>query len=160
MEACRANTAPAAVVFAKPLSMGQMFKAPSFCGLWLCCTFGATADLMAIDISASAGREVIGLDSQYHLNFRVAICHAQWNRMPSTWTPLRTGLHRSMTIPSLLSITMASCMMLSVEKGSVTFKPLPQEHSDSLSGTGLPSFPPQPATFWRLGLYTEVRHCM
>ncbi|MDW7760580.1 MAG: OFA family MFS transporter [Acidobacteriota bacterium] len=39
----------------------QMIRTPAFKGLYLCFTIGTTAGLMAIGISASVGREVIGL---------------------------------------------------------------------------------------------------
>ncbi|HQP51010.1 MAG TPA: OFA family MFS transporter [Syntrophorhabdaceae bacterium] len=46
----------------KTFTAGQMLKTSSFYGLWLCYILGATAGLMAIGISATVGREVIGLD--------------------------------------------------------------------------------------------------
>jgi MFS family permease len=47
---------------AKSLTAGQMLGTSTFYGLWLCYTIGTTAGLMAIGISATVGREVIGLD--------------------------------------------------------------------------------------------------
>ncbi|HEN20850.1 MAG TPA: MFS transporter [Desulfobacteraceae bacterium] len=41
---------------------GDMLKTSSFFGLWICYLFGTTAGLMAIGISATVGREVIGLE--------------------------------------------------------------------------------------------------
>lgn len=38
-------------------------KTSSFLGLWFCSLSGTTAGLMVIGISATAGREVIGLDT-------------------------------------------------------------------------------------------------
>ncbi len=47
---------------AKAITPGGMLKTSSFFGLWICYLFGTTAGLMAIGISATVGREVIGLD--------------------------------------------------------------------------------------------------
>ncbi|MCX5809043.1 MAG: OFA family MFS transporter [Proteobacteria bacterium] len=47
---------------ARTFTAGQMIGTSSFYGLWLCYILGATAGLMAIGISATVGREVIGLD--------------------------------------------------------------------------------------------------
>ncbi|HOE17459.1 MAG TPA: OFA family MFS transporter [Syntrophorhabdaceae bacterium] len=53
---------PAGGTTATAFTAGQMLKTGSFYGLWLCYILGATAGLMAIGISATVGREVIGLD--------------------------------------------------------------------------------------------------
>jgi MFS family permease len=47
----------------KSFTLGEMVKTPSFYGLWLCYLIGTTAGLMAIGISASVGREIVGLDA-------------------------------------------------------------------------------------------------
>lgn len=48
---------------AKSLTVGEMLKSPSFFGLFFCYLFGTTAGLMAIGVSATVGKEVIGLTS-------------------------------------------------------------------------------------------------
>ncbi|MBN1278088.1 MAG: OFA family MFS transporter [Deltaproteobacteria bacterium] len=47
---------------ARVFTAGDMLKTSSFFGLWICYLFGTTAGLMAIGISATVGREVIGLE--------------------------------------------------------------------------------------------------
>lgn len=47
----------------KAFTLGEMAGTSSFYGLWFCYLIGTTAGLMAIGVSASVGREVVGLDA-------------------------------------------------------------------------------------------------
>ncbi|MCX5806875.1 MAG: OFA family MFS transporter [Proteobacteria bacterium] len=98
---------------------GQMIKTSSFYGLWLCYILGATAGLMAIGISASVGREVIGLDKT--LAASLVMLFAVFN---GVGRPIFGALTDKITpkysaILSFVIILIASLMMLSAGKGSV-----------------------------------------
>jgi len=98
---------------------GQMIKTSSFYGLWLCYILGATAGLMAIGISASVGREVIGLDKTMAAS--LVMLFAVFNGIGR---PIFGALTDKITpkysaILSFVLIFIASAMMLSASNGSV-----------------------------------------
>jgi OFA family oxalate/formate antiporter-like MFS transporter len=109
--------APGAVV--SGLTPGQMVKTPSFYGLWLCYILGATAGLMAIGISASVGREVIGLDkaAAATLVMVFAIFNGIGRPIFGALTDKLTPKYAA--ILSFVLIFIASAMMLAAGKGSV-----------------------------------------
>jgi len=112
-------TPPKAAAGSKSLALGQMFSTSSFYGLWICYTFGTTAGLMAIGISASVGKEVIGLDTGTAA-FLVSI-FAVFNGIGR---PIFGALTDKITpkysaILSFILILIASIMMLTADKGSV-----------------------------------------
>jgi len=101
------------------LTAGQMLKTGSFYGLWLCYTIGTTAGLMAIGISATVGREVIGLDVGTAA-FLVSI-FAIFNGIGR---PIFGALSDKITpkyaaILSFIIIAIASFMMIGATQGSV-----------------------------------------
>ena len=113
-------TPPKGAALAKSLAISGMFKNSSFYGLWLCYTCGTTAGLMAIGISASVGREVIGLDAGMAA-FLVSI-FAVFNGIGR---PIFGALTDKITpryaaILSFVIILVASFMMLGADKGSTT----------------------------------------
>jgi MFS transporter, OFA family, oxalate/formate antiporter len=113
-------TPPAAATGgATNFAAGQMIKTSSFYGLWLCYILGATAGLMAIGISASVGREVIGLDKATAAS--LVMLFAVFN---GVGRPIFGALTDKITpkysaILSFVIILIASLMMLSADKGSV-----------------------------------------
>ncbi|MGD9576899.1 MAG: OFA family MFS transporter [Syntrophorhabdus sp.] len=111
---------PAGGVAAKVFTTGSMLSTASFYGLWLCYTIGTTAGLMAIGISATVGREVIGLDIGTAA-FLVSI-FAIFNGIGR---PIFGALSDKITprgaaILSFVIIAIASFMMLSAGQGSTT----------------------------------------
>ena len=111
---------PAGGVAAKVFTTGSMLSTASFYGLWLCYTIGTTAGLMAIGISATVGREVIGLDIGTAA-FLVSI-FAIFNGIGR---PIFGALSDKITprgaaILSFVIIGIASFMMLSAGQGSTT----------------------------------------
>jgi len=112
-------TPPAAAALAKSLNTGEMFKTGGFYGLWLCYTCGTTAGLMAIGISASVGREVIGLDAG-----TAAALVSLFAVFNGIGRPIFGALTDKITpkyaaILSFVLIIFASFLMLSAGKGSV-----------------------------------------
>ncbi len=112
-------TPPKAAAGSKSLALGQMFSTSSFYGLWLCYTFGTTAGLMAIGISASVGKEVIGLDTGTAA-FLVSL-FAVFNGIGR---PIFGALTDKITpkyaaILSSVLVLAASIMMLMADKGAV-----------------------------------------
>jgi len=110
-----AATAPGA----KSMATGQMLGTASFYGLWLCYILGATAGLMAIGISASVGREVIGLDAG--MAATLVMIFAIFNGIGR---PIFGALTDKITpkwsaVLSFIIIFVASAMMLMAGKGSV-----------------------------------------
>ncbi|MBA4389787.1 MAG: MFS transporter [Syntrophus sp. (in: bacteria)] len=109
---------PAGGIVAKTYTPGIMLKTSSFYGLWLCYILGATAGLMAIGISATVGREVIGLDvgTATFLVSMFAIFNGIgrpiFGALADKITP------RGAAILSFVIIAVASFMMLAAEKGS------------------------------------------
>lgn len=111
-------TPPPAAAGAKSFTAGSMLKTPSFYGLWLCYILGATAGLMAIGISASVGREVIGLDATKAAT--LVMIFAIFNGIGR---PIFGALTDKITpkwsaVLSFVLIFVASIMMLSAGKGS------------------------------------------
>jgi len=111
---------PAGGAVAKVFTTGSMLSTASFYGLWLCYTIGTTAGLMAIGISATVGREVIGLDIGTAA-FLVSI-FAIFNGIGR---PIFGALSDKITprgaaILSFVIIGIASFMMLSAGQGSTT----------------------------------------
>jgi len=111
---------PAGGAAAKVFTTGSMLSTTSFYGLWLCYTIGTTAGLMAIGISATVGREVIGLDIGTAA-FLVSI-FAIFNGIGR---PIFGALSDKITprgaaILSFVIIGIASFMMLSAGQGSTT----------------------------------------
>jgi len=109
---------PAGGAAAKVFTTGGMLSTVSFYGLWLCYTIGTTAGLMAIGISATVGREVIGLDVGTAA-FLVSI-FAIFNGIGR---PIFGALSDKITprgaaILSFVIIGIASFMMLSAGQGS------------------------------------------
>ncbi len=109
---------PAAAAGAKSFTAGSMMKTPGFYGLWLCYILGATAGLMAIGISASVGREVIGLDAGKAAT--LVMIFAIFNGIGR---PIFGALTDKITpkwsaVLSFVLIFIASAMMLSAGKGS------------------------------------------
>ena len=109
---------PKTSALAKSLTIGEMLKSPSFYGLWLCYTFGTTAGLMAIGISASVGREVIGLDAG-----TAAALVSVFAVFNGIGRPIFGTLSDKITpkwaaILSFLIILGASIMMLMADKGA------------------------------------------
>lgn len=109
---------PAGGAAAKVFTTGGMLSTVSFYGLWLCYTIGTTAGLMAIGISATVGREVIGLDIGTAA-FLVSI-FAIFNGIGR---PIFGALSDKITprgaaILSFVIIGIASFMMLSAGQGS------------------------------------------
>lgn len=105
---------------AASLSTGQMMKTSSFFGLWFCYLCGTTAGLMAIGISATVGREVIGLDTGTAA-FLVSV-FAIFNGIGR---PIFGALADKITpryaaIVTFVIIAIASFMMLGAGQGSVT----------------------------------------
>lgn len=98
---------------------GGMIKTSSFFGLWICYLFGTTAGLMAIGISATVGRDVIGLDTGTAA-FLVSI-FAIFNGIgrPIFGTLSDKITPRYAAILTFLIIGIASLMMLSAGKDSV-----------------------------------------
>jgi MFS transporter, OFA family, oxalate/formate antiporter len=112
-------TPPAAAAGAKSFTPGSMLKTPSFYGLWLCYILGATAGLMAIGISASVGREVIGLDAGTAAT--LVMIFAIFN---GVGRPIFGALTDKITpkwsaVLSFILIFVASAMMLVSGKGDV-----------------------------------------
>ncbi|HBE44467.1 MAG TPA: MFS transporter, partial [Deltaproteobacteria bacterium] len=103
---------------AQSLTTGQMLKNSSFYGLWLCYTIGTTAGLMAIGISATVGREVIGLDvgTAAFLVSIFAIFNGIGRPIFGWLTDKITP--RNSAILSFVIIAIASFMMLSAQQGS------------------------------------------
>lgn len=103
---------------AKTYTPGEMIKTPSFYGLWLCYILGATAGLMAIGISATVGREVIGLDvgTATFLASIFAIFNGIGRPIFGALTDKITP--RGAAILSFVIIAAASFMMLAADKGS------------------------------------------
>ena len=104
----------------KIFTPGTMLSTSSFYGLWLCYTIGTTAGLMAIGISATVGREVIGLDVGAAA-FLVSI-FAIFNGIGR---PIFGALSDKITprgaaILSFVIIAIASFMMLSAGQGATT----------------------------------------
>jgi MFS family permease len=109
---------PAGGATASSFTAGQMLSTSSFYGLWLCYILGSTAGLMAIGISATVGREVIGLDIGTAA-FLVSI-FAIFNGIGR---PIFGALSDKITprgaaILSFVIIAVASFMMLSAGQGS------------------------------------------
>lgn len=101
------------------ITTGQMMKTSSFFGLWFCYLCGTTAGLMAIGISATVGREVIGLDTGTAA-FLVSV-FAIFNGIGR---PIFGALADKITpryaaIITFILIGIASFMMLSAGQGSV-----------------------------------------
>lgn len=102
----------------KVFTTGSMLSTASFYGLWLCYTIGTTAGLMAIGISATVGRDVIGLDVGTAA-FLVSI-FAIFNGIGR---PIFGALSDKITprgaaILSFVIIAVASFMMLSAGEGA------------------------------------------
>ena len=102
----------------KTFTAGQMLKTSSFYGLWLCYILGATAGLMAIGISATVGREVIGLDVG-----TATLLVSVFAIFNGIGRPIFGALSDKITpkgaaILSFIIIAAASFMMLSAGKGS------------------------------------------
>ncbi|HOP85561.1 MAG TPA: OFA family MFS transporter [Syntrophorhabdaceae bacterium] len=112
-------TPPATAAGGKSLTTGEMLKTASFYGLWICYTLGSTAGLMAIGISASVGREVIGLDmgtaATLVMIFAIfnGIGRPIFGALADKITP------RWAAVISFIIILAASLMMLVAGKGSV-----------------------------------------
>ncbi|MCX5811531.1 MAG: OFA family MFS transporter [Proteobacteria bacterium] len=104
---------------AKSYTAGQMLGTSSFYGLWLCYTIGTTAGLMAIGISATIGREVIGLDIGTAA-FLVSI-FAIFNGIGRPIFGLLADkiTPRNAAILSFVIICISSIMMLNAAQGSV-----------------------------------------
>jgi MFS transporter, OFA family, oxalate/formate antiporter len=110
---------PKAAGLAKSFTTGGMLKSPSFYGLWLCYICGTTAGLMAIGISASVGREVIGLDVG-----TAALLVSVFAVFNGIGRPIFGTLSDKITpkyaaILSFIIILIASFMMLMAEKGAI-----------------------------------------
>lgn len=111
-------TPPKGAALGRSLTISDMFKSTGFYGLWLCYTFGTTAGLMAIGISASVGREVIGLDAGM-----AALLVSVFAVFNGIGRPIFGALTDKITpkyaaIVSFIIILIASFMMLSADKGS------------------------------------------
>jgi len=102
----------------KAITTGGMVKTSSFYGLWICYLCGTTAGLMAIGISATVGREVIGLDAGTAA-FLVSI-FAIFNGIgrPFFGTLSDKITPKYAAIVTFLIIGVASVMMLSAGQGS------------------------------------------
>ncbi|MBN1545333.1 MAG: OFA family MFS transporter [Syntrophaceae bacterium] len=102
------------------LSTGEMMKTTSFYGLWCCYLIGATAGLMAIGISATVGKEVIGLttDMAAILVSVFAVFNGIGRPIFGTLTDKITP--RNAAILSFIIICAASVMMLNAGEGSST----------------------------------------
>lgn len=113
------NPPATAAATATNFTSGQMIKTSSFYGLWLCYILGATAGLMAIGISASVGREVIGLDkgAAATLVMVFAVFNGIGRPIFGTLTDKITPKYAA--ILSFVLIFVASAMMLAAGKGSV-----------------------------------------
>ncbi|MEN6616224.1 MAG: OFA family MFS transporter [Syntrophorhabdus sp.] len=101
------------------ITASGMLKTGSFYGLWICYILGATAGLMAIGISASVGREVIGLDKAMAAS--LVMVFAVFN---GVGRPIFGALTDKITpkwsaVLSFVLIFIASAMMLAAGKGSV-----------------------------------------
>ncbi len=101
------------------ITAGGMLKTASFYGLWICYILGATAGLMAIGISASVGREVIGLDKA--MAATLVMIFAIFNGIGR---PIFGALTDKMTprwaaFLSFVLIFIASIMMLAAGPGSI-----------------------------------------
>jgi len=110
----------AATAGASNLTAGQMIKTSSFYGLWLCYILGATAGLMAIGISATVGKEVIGLDQT--ITATLLMVFAVFNGIGR---PIFGALTDKITpkwsaVLSFIIILAASVMMLMAGQGSVS----------------------------------------
>ena len=112
-------TPPKTTGAVKTYNLGQMLSTSGFYGLWICYIFGTTAGLMAIGISASVGREVIGLDvgTSAFLVSIFAIFNGIGRPIFGALTDKITP--RYAAILSFVIITIASFMMLAADKGSV-----------------------------------------
>ncbi len=112
-------TPPKTASLGKSLTLGQMCSSSSFYGLWFCYTFGTTAGLMAIGISASVGKEVIGLDTgtAAFLVSVFAVFNGIGRPIFGTLTDKITPKYAA--ILSFVIILIASIMMLMADKGSV-----------------------------------------
>jgi MFS transporter, OFA family, oxalate/formate antiporter len=102
----------------KSFTTGQMLATPSFYGLWLCYIIGTTAGLMAIGISATVGREVIGLDigTAAFLVSIFAIFNGIGRPIFGFLSDKITP--RNAAILSFIIICIASIMMLNAAQGS------------------------------------------
>jgi OFA family oxalate/formate antiporter-like MFS transporter len=109
---------PAGGVAARTFTPGQMLSTSSFYGLWLCYILGATAGLMAIGVSATVGREVIGLDTgtSAMLVSVFAIFNGVGRPIFGALTDKLTP--RNAAILSFVLILGASILMLMSDKGS------------------------------------------
>lgn len=103
---------------AKPFTPGTMIKTSSFFGLWICYIMGATAGLMAIGISASVGREVVGLEAgtAAMLVSVFAIFNGIGRPIFGALTDKLTP--RNAAIISFVIILLSSILMLMADKGS------------------------------------------
>jgi MFS family permease len=111
-------TPPAAAAGAKSLTLGEMMKTSSFIGLWCCYTIGTTAGLMAIGISATVGKEVIGLttDMAAILVMVFAVFNGVGRPIFGALTDKITP--RNAAILSFIIICAASVMMLRAGEGT------------------------------------------
>ncbi len=104
---------------ASAITAGTMLSTASFYGLWICYLFGTTAGLMAIGISATVGRDVIGLDTNTAA-FLVSI-FAIFNGIgrPIFGTLSDKITPRYTAILTFIIIGIASLMMLCAKEGSI-----------------------------------------
>lgn len=101
------------------MTAGGMVKTSSFYGLWICYLFGTTAGLMAIGISATVGKEVIGLDvgTAAFLVSIFAIFNGIGRPIFGTLADKITPKYAA--IVTFVIIGVSSLMMLSAGQGSV-----------------------------------------
>lgn len=146
---------PAGGSGATAFTSGQMLGTASFYGLWLCYILGATAGLMAIGISATVGREVIGLDVGTSA-FLVSI-FAIFNGIGR---PIFGALSDKITpkgaaILSFVIIAVASFMMLGAGQGSTVLYAVAFSGFWLCLGGWLAIGPAATATFFGLEGYAQ-----
>jgi len=112
-------TPPATAAGGKSLTTGEMLKTASFYGLWICYTLGSTAGLMAIGISASVGREIIGLDMGTAATLVMIFAIFNGIGRPIFGALADKITTRWAAVISFIIILAASLMMIAAGKGSV-----------------------------------------
>jgi OFA family oxalate/formate antiporter-like MFS transporter len=146
---------PAGGAAATSFTAGRMLSTSSFYGLWLCYILGATAGLMAIGISATVGREVIGLDvgtSAFLVSiFAIfnGIGRPIFGALSDKITPKGAAIH------SFVIIAAASFMMLGAGQGSTTLYAIAFSGFWLCLGGWLAIGPAGTATFFGLEGYAQ-----
>lgn len=112
-------TPPATTAGGKSFTTSGMLKTATFYGLWICYTLGTTAGLMAIGISATVGREVIGLDASTAAMLVMVFAIFNGIGRPIFGALTDKITPRWSAVIAFIIILVSSLMMLAAGKGSV-----------------------------------------